>query len=321
MTNFKNFYLTKKQRKELNNIGYDMTGIDLLTTMFEYSGECVDGVNTDYLDIILTNEGIAGMWLKDGRLMYGVPTVSGLMGANYTYEGTNGTVLNIFNPEISVQGTEGKDFVYIFNNKTQTPDLQRIKFVTLFTQIDTSMQACLKKAIPSNMIGCANDKIKNAVNTALKSGDNGEPNTIVASAFEDENLGTVIQSYELSDTTLIEKLQFLSKFRDDTLSRVSTLYGIALNSTGKMAQQNNIEMQGYNIFSRILPYNMLQTRRFAIERFNKLFDADLQVDFSEPWKAAISVSENNIENVSHETEQTGGEKDENISNIDPGEEQ
>ena len=76
MTNFRNIYLTKKQKKELNNIGYDITGIDLLTTMFEYSGECVDGVNTDYLDIILTNEGIAGMWLKDGRLMYGVPTVS-----------------------------------------------------------------------------------------------------------------------------------------------------------------------------------------------------------------------------------------------------
>lgn len=302
MTNFRNIFLTKKQKKELNNIGYDITGIDLLTTMFEYSGECVDGVNTDYLDIILTNEGIAGMWLKDGRLMYGTPTVSGMMEANYTYEGTTGTVLNIFNPKISVQGTEGKDFVYIFNNKTQTPDLQRIKFADLFTQIDTSMRACLKKAIPSNMIGCANDKIKNAVNTALKSGDDGEPNTIVASAFDEENLGTVIQSYELSDTTLIEKLQFLSKLRDDTLSRVATLYGMALNSTGKMAQQNNIEMQGYNLFSRILPYNMLKTRRFAIERFNNLFDADLQVEFSEPWKAAISLSENNIENVSRETE-------------------
>lgn len=318
MTNFRNIYLTKKQKKELNNTGYDITGIDLLTTMFEYSGECVDGVNTDYLDIILTNEGIAGMWLKDGRLMYGTPTVSGMMEANYTYEGTTGTVLNIFNPKISVQGTEGKDFVYIFNNKTQTPDLQRIKFAELFTQIDTSMRACLKKAIPSNMIGCANDKIKNAVNTALKSGDNGEPNTIVASAFEEENLGTVIQSYELSDTTLIEKLQFLSKFRDDTLSRVATLYGMALNSTGKMAQQNNIEMQGYNIFSRILPYNMLQTRRFAVERFNILFDADLQVEFSEPWKAAISVSENNIENVSRETER--GKEDENISKTNTGEE-
>lgn len=321
MTNFRNIYLTKKQKKELNNIGYDITGIDLLTTMFEYSGECVDGVNTDYLDIILTNEGIAGMWLKDGRIMYGVPTVSGLIGAKYTYEGTDGTVLNIFNPEISVQGTEGKDFIYVFNNKTQTPDFQRIKFASLFTQIDTCMGACLKKAMPSNVIGCANDKVRNAVNKTLKSGDNGEPNTLVASTYDDEQLENVIHSFELSDTTLIEKLQFLSKFRDDTLSRVATLYGMALNSTGKMAQQNNIEMQGYNLFSRILPYNMLQTRRFAIGRFNKLFNADLQVDFTEPWKAAISVSECNVENVSRETEQTGGKEDENIKDIDSGEEQ
>ena len=321
MTNFKNFYLTKKQKKELNNIGYDLTGIDLLSTMFEYSGECVDGVNTDYLDIILTNEGIAGMWLKDGRLMYGTPTVSGLMGSHYTHEGTDGTVLNIFNPEVRVSGIEGKDFIYIFNNKTQTPDFQRIKFAELFTQIDTCMGACLKKAMPSNVIGCANDKIKNAVNNTLKSGVNGEPNTLVASTYDDEQLENAIHSFELSDTTLIEKLQFLSKFRDDTLSRVATLYGMALNSTGKMAQQNNIEMLGYNIFSRILPYNMLQTRRFAIERFNKLFDADLQVDFSEPWKAAILASENNIENVSRETEQTGGKEDENISNTNKGEEQ
>lgn len=320
MTNFKNFYLTKKQKKELNNIGYDITGIDLLTTMFEYSGECVDGVNTDYLDIILTNEGIAGMWLENGRLMYGTPTVSGLMGSRYTYEGTDGTVLNIFNSDISKQGREGKDFIYIFNNKTQTSDFQRIKFSELFTQIDTCMGACLKKAMPSNVIGCANDKIKNAVNNTLKSGDSGEPNTLVASTYDDEQLENAIHSFELSDTTLIEKLQFLSKFRDDTLSRVATLYGMALNSTGKMAQQNNIEMQGYNIFSRILPYNMLQTRRFAIERFNKLFDADLQVDFSEPWKAAISVSESNIDNVSRETEQTGGKEDENISKTNTGEE-
>lgn len=321
MTNFKNLYLTKKQKKELNNIGYDITGIDLLTTMFEYSGECVDGVNTDYLDIILTNEGIAGIWLKDGKLMYGAPTVSGLMGAKYTYEGTDGTVLNIFDPDVRVQGIEGKDFIYIFNNKTQTPDFQRIKFSELFTQIDTCMGACLKKAMPSNVIGCANDKVRNAVNKTLKSGDNGEPNTLVASTYDDEQLENVIHSFELSDTTLIEKLQFLSKFRDDTLSRVATLYGMALNSTGKMAQQNNIEMQGYNLFSRILPYNMLQTRRFAIDRFNKLFDADLRVEFSEPWKAAISVSESNIDNVSHETEQTGGKEDENISNPNKGEEQ
>lgn len=319
MTNFSNLYLTKKQKKELDNIGYDITGIDLLTTMFQYSGECTEGVNTDYIDIILTNEGIAGLWMKDGRLNYGVPTVSGLMGSKYTYEGTTGMVLNVFNPNVSVNGVEGTDFVYIFNNKTQTPDLQRIKFADLFTQIDTSMKACLKKAIPSNMIGCANDKIKNAVNTALKSGDNGEPNTIVASAYNEEKLETAIQSYELSDTTLIEKLQFLSKFRDDTLSRVATLYGIALNSTGKMAQQNNIEMQGYNLFSRILPYNMLETRRFAVNRFNEIFDADLKVEFSEPWKAAILVSESNIDDVSSETEREDIEN-ENISELDSREE-
>lgn len=319
MTNFSNLYLTKKKKKELNNIGYDITGIDLLTTMFRYSGKCTKGVNTDYIDIILTNEGIAGLWLKDGKLNYGVPTVSGLMSSNYTYEGTSGMVLNLFNNDVSVEGVEGKDFVYIFNNKTQTPDLQRIKFADLFTQIDISMQACLKKAIPSNMIGCANDKIKNAVNTALKSGDNGEPNTIVASAYNEEKLETAIQSYELSDTTLIEKLQFLSKFRDDTLSRVATLYGMALNSTGKMAQQNNIEMQGYNLFSRILPYNMLETRRFAVDRFNEIFDADLQVEFSEPWRAAISVSETNIEDVSCET-RTEVNDNENIIDTDNGEE-
>lgn len=319
MTNFSNLYLTKKQKKQLNNIGYDITGIDLLTTMFRYSGKCTEGVNTDYIDIILTNEGIAGLWLKDGKLNYGVPTVSGLMGDKYTYEGTAGTVLNLFNQNVSVNGVEGTDFVYIFNNKTQTPDLQRIKFADLFTQIDTSMQSCLKKAIPSNMIGCANDKIKNAVNMALKSGNGGEPNTIVASAYNEEKLETAIQSFELSDTTLIEKLQFLSKFRDDTLSRVATLYGMALNSTGKMAQQNNIEMQGYNLFSRILPYNMLETRRFAVDRFNDVFGTDLQVEFSEPWKAAISVSENNIEDVSRET-RTEVDENENTSELDNGEE-
>lgn len=319
MTNFSNLYLTKKQRKELNTIGYDITGIDLLAAMFRYSGECTEGVNTDYIDIILTNEGIAGLWLKDGRLNYGVPTVSGLMGPRYTYEGTSGMVLNLFDNNVSVEGVEGKDFVYIFNNKTQTPDLQRIKFSNLFTQIDTCMGACLKKAMPSNVIGCANDKVRNAVNRTLESGDNGEPNTLVASTYDDEQLENVIHSFELSDTTLIEKLQFLSKFRDDTLSRVATLYGMALNSTGKMAQQNNIEMQGYNLFSRILPYNMLETRRFAVKRFNELFDTDLQVDFSEPWKAAIKVSEINIGDVSRETGMEVN-KDENTSNPNTGEE-
>lgn len=319
MTNFNNLYLSKKQKKQHNNIGYDITGIDLLTTMFRYSGKCTEGVNTDYIDIILTNEAIAGLWLKDGKLNYGVPTVNGLMSDKYTYEGTTGAVLNIFNPEIRVQGIEGKDFVYIFNNKTQTPDFQRIKFSELFTQIDTCMGACLKKAMPSNVIGCVNDKVRNAVNKTLKSGNNGEPNTLVASTYDDEQLENAIHSFELSDTTLIEKLQFLSKFRDDTLSRVATLYGMSLNSTGKMAQQNNIEMQGYNLFSRILPYNMLETRRFAAERFNKIFDADLHVEFSEPWKAAISVSETNIDDISRETE-TEVNEDENISNLDSGEE-
>ena len=109
----------------------------------------------------------------------------------------------------------------------------------------------------------------------------------------------------LTQPNNVELLQNLTKFYDDIIRIFCTTYGISINGTGKMAQQNNIELQGYEHFSKILPCDMLKCRKTGIEIFNDIYGTDVEVTFSNAWKHLLDDSED----VSCETimeEEKGG---------------
>ena len=104
-------------------------------------------------------------------------------------------------------------------------------------------------------------------------------------AFEDVITGksTPVDVINLTDVNNIDKIQYLSKFHDDLLRRFCTLYGHAMQTSGKMAQQTTEELQGYNSFSMIIPNNRLEERKKGIDDFNRIFNENVEITYSEAW--------------------------------------
>ena len=82
----------------------------------------------------------------------------------------------------------------------------------------------------------------------------------------------------------MDKIQYLSKLHDDVLRRGLTYYGIPINSSGKMAQLNDKEIDGYETYSKIYPNNRLFERQKAINQMNDLFGISATVDFGLAFK-------------------------------------
>lgn len=71
------------------------------------------------------------------------------------------------------------------------------------------------------------------------------------------------------------------------------MYGHAMQTSGKMAQQTTEELQGYNSFSMIIPSNRLEERKKGIDEFNRIFNENVTITYSEAWDYGLY---SNIEN-------------------------
>ena len=82
------------------------------------------------------------------------------------------------------------------------------------------------------------------------------------------------------------------------------MYGHAMQTSGKMAQQTTEELQGYNSFSMIIPSNRLEERKKGIEEFNRIFNENVTIAYSEAWDYGLysnikneGVEDNDVSNI------------------------
>ena len=112
----------------------------------------------------------------------------------------------------------------------------------------------------------------------------------------------------------MDSVQYLSKLHDDILRRKATMYGHALNTTGKLAQQSKDEINDYDSISMIIPEDMLECRRNGVEMINKVFGCNITVDYSLPWRYKMYKQDNTDTGVAPPNN-TIQESDINDSNI------
>ena len=183
---------------------------------------------------------------------------------------------------------EGDTGALILNNSTRTPNYDILDTALIMTDIDTSINTLVFNARAHKLPVAKNSKVKEVIDTALSNTINGGRSyTIVNdSSFIDEVNGKDLEipTLELTDPRLMDSVQYLSKLHDDILRRKATMYGHALNTTGKMAQQSIDEINDYDSISMVIPEDMLECRRKGVESINKIFGCNITVDYSLPWR-------------------------------------
>ena len=272
----------EKDKTELRNFCYQTEFIDLISEMFEYDFKYTPHMDIWLLESILTNTGVVGWCMYNDVLSYGTVSLSGNIGTDGIPE--HATVY--FPNGESYSGKIGEDVVVMFNNKTHTPELKASQFAEVLTETDNSIMACVYNSRPYIAIITKSQKIIKAIRTILNQWRDGKPQVIAGEETIQDLVGDSdkTNTINLSDPTIMDKIQYLSKLHDDILRRGLTYYGIPINSSGKMAQLNDKEIDGYETYSKIYPNNRLYCRQVAIDKLNEIFDLNISVSFGKAFK-------------------------------------
>lgn len=278
--------------------------MSMLMSMFEYKG-LPKSIDINYMEWCLVSFGVVAIVKIDKDRYYaGVPALLPPLddyGWGTTVEMTtrNGTIIK--------KRTVGVDCALIWNNNTHTPEFDLYRFANMFTETDIALKTVIRNCKKSPIPVARNSKLKTAIDTAMNNAIEGlsDYTVINDTSLVDEINGksSDIPVMTLTDVKDADRLQYLSKFHDDLLRRLATLYGHDMQTSGKMAQQSVEEVQGYDSYSMIYPAVRLDCRLKGVEQFNEVFDFDATVDYSLPWRYNIykqdegddGIDPNNVE--------------------------
>ena len=280
--------------------------ISMLMSMFNYEG-LPSSIDVDYMEWCLISFGVVAIVkIDDDRYYAGVPTLLPPLndygwGTTVEMVTSNGTIIN--------KRTVGVDCALIWNNNTKTAEFDLYRFANMFTETDIAIKTVVRNCKKAPIPVASNGKLKTAIDVAMTNAVEGLSDYTVVndSSLINEINGksSNIPVMSLTDTEDADRLQYLSKFHDDLLRRLATLYGHDMQTSGKMAQQSVDEIQGYDSYSMIYPEVRLESRLKGIKQFNDVFGYNATVDYSLPWRYNIykqndtddGIDPNNVEGV------------------------
>lgn len=280
--NYYNNYTTDEKSYVRNN-EYIQLIMNMGAEMFD-----IDGMSHDYSTMLLRTIFLYGSaYLKkteNGRFIIcggqyvGIPEPDEIypskylaVKANFTYEGTP-------NPE------NGETIVYL------SPQLdmitQILRYATQFSEIDTSLVNNIQFARIAPVAVVGNEKVKKMYETALDKMLRGElVNSILSAISLTTDKPANLTTMDISNADYAQKIQYLSMYHEQMISRLARLYGINYNFISKQANITNDELHNSDDYSCIMP---LMFKKFLNLCLNKI---GLSAKFSEPWKWIDRINE------------------------------
>lgn len=267
---------------------YVNTELQMLASMFNYEG-LPNSIDTNFMELCLINYGVCAIVkLSNGDLYAGVPSLLPPLDS-YGW----GTTVDLItrNGEIVKSQKIGIDCAIIWNNNTRTSEFDLFRFAESFTNVEISLRSIVRNSKKAPIPVAKDSKTKTAITEAINNANNGLSDVTiindVALPQQINGMTADIPVLNLSDVKDVDRLQYLSKYHDDLLRRLATLYGHDMQTSGKMAQQSVEEIQGYKSYSMILPYIRLEERKKGIDMINNVFELNATVDYSLPWQYNI----------------------------------
>ncbi len=182
-----------------------------------------------------------------------------------------------------------KDIVVAFNNKNHVSDKKAEVTSELLTEIEVSMKSGTIGTRFNKIISVANQIEAEKVRKAIEMNQIGLPQVVTSETDikkvlkEDDNS----KIYDLTSIKDSDKMQYLSKLKDDVLRQFYNIYGLNIQGTSKMAQQTVSEIENGAESSFILPLSKYFERKKFIEDINKKFNKNFEVKFSKVWEIAF----------------------------------
>ena len=285
--------LRRIHKRDLLNVHY---------SMFEYSNlpDTVDPYYIeDYLQYNSPDSCIAWFKLKEGQgTCEGFPAGS-LVVASATLkpnlnpygEGTGVIAVTANGHDYQFKSRYNDDVVVGFNNLIKRPCNDIDVDGNILAEIDLSILYLIFYTRLYPIFKVADEKEREKVLQAFKNMKLGEPLTIQDTNLLLEGLevsAAGIKSDSFTDPEMADKIQYISKLREDVKRWHLTKYGQTVNGNSKLAQETVDEVNGTVSASLIIPLSMLAARRAMIEEVNRKFGTNIEVNLSGAWRAEVS---------------------------------
>lgn len=181
---------------------------------------------------------------------------------------------------------------------------QILRYASQFSEIDTSLFNNLMFARIAPICVVGNEKTRKAYEDALDKMLVGELNNSILSSIslttdKPLNLSTI----DISNADYAGKIQYLSMYHEQLISRLARLYGINYNFISKQANITNDELHNSDDYSCIMP---LMFKKFLNLCLGKI---GLHAEFSEPWKWIDHINENRYGNKNDDSTDDDRNKD------------
>lgn len=266
-----------KVRHRQLNFNYWIEILEKMLEMFEYDN-VPEGIDVKYLDRFLYLNGTAGI-AKAKRDKGYVAFVGGYCGDLNEY-GIGNKYAGASVGE-SYEGYIGKDIVVGINNNLRSPRANIIdRYSGLLADIEESIEVGIINSRIVPLLQASNDKDVKQIQAIIEDIRKGELCCISskdASIFDENNVLNVLN---ITDANAIPKLQYYSRFYEDTLKRLWIESGIEITNKDKAAQVNEDELESFKQYSRITIEDMLKCREQMCEDFNNTFGGDWSVKLS-----------------------------------------
>lgn len=281
------------------NFSYYFELLEKLINCFDYENT-PDGIDETFLEMYLLMNGTVG--ITKSNITDGYTCFSGSYCGNINEYGigesyVGATVGSSYEYEIGKGGIVG------LNNKLRTGRNNLLdRYSGLLANIEESMNIGIINTRLLDVIECADDKDVdqiNSINTQLKRGELTAVSSKVKSIFDENN--PRFKKLDIKDKTDVDKLQYYSRFYEDTLKRLWLESGIEITNKDKSAQVNTEELHSFTNYSRITIEDMLSCRENMCDDFNKLYGTNWSVKLNHLFDNKSNNEDGILNDVSRET--------------------
>ena len=199
-------------------------------------------------------------------------------------------------------GTVGENIAVIWNNHTMTGDKSTISaYASRFVESDKSILNVLRGARITALVTATDNTDKLTLDNVVKAINDGETVVKVPPAYREidalDNGAKRFDILRLTDPKDTDKLQYLTRYRDDLLSAFLNEYGLSVECVNKMAQVSVSELHSMDSATTAIIDSRLECRA-------------RQLDIVRAWGYDISVEKGVARGVSTTAEEQNEQEEE-----------
>lgn len=249
--------------------------------------------------------------MSNGRNFVGIPIETDITEYSDRYDKAQ-----LINPLADSKALKQHEEIAVgYNNLLHTPEYDIVRFAKILAETDTSMYCNVMNSRISPILLADNNNQKIALDTAIQNIYSGKLSSIAFNDIIDKiNTNSTNENshiLHLTEPKNIEKLQYLSKFHDDLIRRLCNLHGVTMNTTGKMAQLTQAELNEYSQFSGIYIQQQYDLLCEYIDESNRIENWNMSVEYGDSFKRFIKKDMTADEVITEKINEKESEEKEN----------